>query len=171
MGIAGLLLGAGGLAFVALQVRLLRLQIRHTEESFLVEQQRIRQQASLEFITATMERRAALQEAIPSGGDKAQVADFLRQLDGDRERRRRLSRYLSHYEALATGANLGVLDIDVVDRSWGSVIIRTFDAYFPYIQERRRKLSQPQLYSELETLADSLKHRRCNQRTNDAPRS
>jgi Domain of unknown function (DUF4760) len=160
IGAAALLLSAGGLLFVAAQVRLLRLQIRHAEQSFVSEQERARRHASLEFITSTMERRSLLLNDVPSGGDKERVEEFMRNLGGDTERRRQLSRYLSHYEALATGVNLGVLDVEVVDRAWGSVIIRAFEAYQPYIESRRRKLSQPQLYSELECLVDSLKHRR-----------
>jgi hypothetical protein len=163
VGVGGLSLSLAGLIFVAVQVRLLRVQIADAREVFVFEQQRGRKQSSLEFISATMERRAMLQNAIPTGSETERVAQFLEQLKSEprnSDRRRDLSRFLSYYEAVAVGVNTGVFDIEIIDRAWGSVIIRTFAAYREYIYERRAVRHQPKLYAEFEDLANSILGRR-----------
>ena len=165
-----LLISAGGLvvsivalAFVAIQVRLLIVQIVDAKIVFVKEQERSRKQSSLEFMAATMERRSLMQNTVPSGNDLAKVAEFLEVLQNEppySERRSELSRLLNYYEAVAVAVNSDVFDIGIIDRAWGSVIIRTFAGYGNYIYERREFLRQPQLYGELEQLAKSILDRR-----------
>ena len=165
-----LLISAGGLvvsiialAFVAIQVRLLIVQIVDAKIVFVKEQERSRKQSSLEFMAATMERRSLMQNTVPSGNDLAKVAEFLEMLENEppySERRSELSRLLNYYEAVAVAVNSDVFDIGIIDRAWGSVIIRTFAGYGNYIYERREFLRQPQLYGELEQLAKSILDRR-----------
>lgn len=138
-------------------------QIADARNAFVSEQQRGRRQSSLEFISATMERRAALQNAIPMGNDPEGVVRLLEQLSsesGTSDRRRDLNRFLSYYEAVGVGVNTGVFDIEIIDRAWGSVIIRTFAAYREYICERRSARRQPLLFSEFEELAECIARRR-----------
>jgi hypothetical protein len=160
VGLGGLAVGFASLIFLTVQVRLLRIQVRQAERVFMEEQGRTRRQASLEFMTATMERRRVAFDMVPSGSMPRKVTAFLRDLNSTGKGRRELGQYLSLYEMLAVGVNLEALDIDVVDRSWGSVIIRTWDAYEDYIQARRKSVNQPTLYSELELLVRKLRHRR-----------
>ena len=163
IGIGGLALSLVGLIFVAVQVKLLRAQIADARKVFESEQQRNRRQSSLEFISATMERRAALQNAIPAGSNIERVGQFLEKLKSgsdDSALRRDLSRFLAYYEAVAVGVNTGVFDIEIIDRAWGSVIIRTFAGYRDYVYDRRASRHQPRLYAEFEHLVNALLERR-----------
>ena len=45
--------------------------------------------------------------------------------------------YLNDLEFICTGVNMGIYDIDTVERLFGDVILRKYDQFKPYIEERR----------------------------------
>jgi hypothetical protein len=161
-GVGGLAVAFVGIGLVLRQVRLLREQITQAKDEFASEREHVRRQSTLEFMATTQERRSHLQTSVPAGSNAERVNAFLADLRSDAggNRRRDLSRYLSYYETLAVGANTGVLDVDIVERAWGSVLVRSFAAYRAYIEERRATLRQPTLYREYETLVETILQKR-----------
>ena len=160
IGGGGLLIGLATLALFVVQVQLLRRELRRAEQTFADEQASVRSRATLEFITTTMERRHVLLSEVPEGTNVEELAQILVEVESDDARRRTLHRYISFYESLSVGVNTNALDIEIVDRAWGSSIIRTFTSYAPYIRARRAIINQPTLFMELEQLAANLQRRR-----------
>ncbi|WP_371813801.1 DUF4760 domain-containing protein [Diaphorobacter sp. HDW4A] len=61
---------------------------------------------------------------------------------------------LNNYEYVSTGIHTGAFDEEIYKRMKRSNLIRDWDALKPYVCELRRKYGKPQLFVELETLAE-----------------
>ena len=103
-----------------------------------------------------MERRSDVSESVPSPRDAEAVAEFLASLPHDPEARQNLNRYLGYYESLAVGANMGIVDREVLNRAWGRSILGVYFAYRDHIEKRRLESGLPSLYRELEDLCSWL---------------
>ena len=79
-------------------------------------------------------------------------------LRADPNSRQLIGKLLGSIEHMAVGVNMGVFDIETLDRASGGFIIRTFNQFLPCI--RQRQLKQPTIYSEFELLATELCKRR-----------
>jgi len=74
---------------------------------------------------------------------------------------------LARVEHLSTGVNIGIFDIELVNRMSGSYFLRLFDRLKPYIMDIRAKKGNQSLYVEFEYMAYDLAAIR-SKRSNDA---
>ena len=69
--------------------------------------------------------------------------------------------YLNDLEFICTGINMGIYDIDTVERLFGDVILRKYDQFEDYIEERRnqrRSVGDSEIvFVELRTVVKNLK--------------
>jgi len=149
---AALFLGFG------FQLRLLRDQIRQASEATERDHDQRRKGATLEFVTATLDRVGNMRRQGLPELNRAAVEPFTSNPADFSDQRNELTReYLNGYEAFATGVNLGLFDIAVVHALRGSTTIRSWALFEPWIQARRELVDDPALYTELERLADDLR--------------
>lgn len=127
---------------------------------------RRRGQATIEFYSTTRTTRQALQDAVEEtlGRDtltEARIAELhVAQESGDEEADRALKAIRAHLaglEWIATGANTGVYDVEILNRLAGGHIIYALERYSTYIRHRRRVTGQTNLYIELEEFVTSLR--------------
>jgi hypothetical protein len=156
LGLCGVAINAIVLVFLVVQVWLLRAQVNQAKDAFVKEQVLSRKQSTLEFMANTVGRRHELAALIPSEEEHSKVRELLRGFDDSSTTRRNLYDYLNYYEMLATGANADVLDIDMVNRNTGGVIIKIFRTYAALIFRLRREQQRPTMYEELQVLATRL---------------
>ena len=146
----------------ALQLRLMRIQLRQSSDATERDHQQRRRQATLEFVTATFDRSQRLVErGLPAlFKDEVELfADAPAALDDPRNDV--IREYLNGFEAFATGVNLGLYDLEVVNHLRGTVIVRTMVLYRSWIEARRVLNQNPNQYRELETLSEAIvEHRR-----------
>ncbi len=64
-----------------------------------------------------------------------------------------IGEWLDMIEDLASGVNLGVYDLQVVDRLIGNRVMRGWRNLEPWVEARREFKRQPTLYCEFEELA------------------
>ncbi|MEU7866380.1 DUF4760 domain-containing protein [Dactylosporangium sp. NPDC049140] len=155
--VAALVVNIVFLALLVKQLRLLQQQITDASESFVAEQVRIKRQATLAHIAATMEHRRRVSSEVPPDTDPEAVREFTRDADSNSPNGRLLRNYLNFYENLAAGINIGVFDIDVVARTSGTIIVRVYDAYKDFIVRFREANRHDLAYVEMEELAEALR--------------
>lgn len=64
--------------------------------------------------------------------------------------------YLNDLEFICTGINIGIYDINTLERVFGDVLVRVFYQFFPYIKERRKQRSSNIVYAELERVVKEI---------------
>ena len=68
---------------------------------------------------------------------------------------------MNDLEFICTGINMGIYDIDTVERLFGDVILRKYDQFEDYIEERRnqrRSVGDSEIvFVELRTVVKNLK--------------
>lgn len=119
------------------------------------ENRRQRQQATINYITSTIQRQHDLysgMERDPSFADRAAVVNS--------EEFHQLTSYFGYLEYLASAVNMEIFDIEVVDRTIGGRLIRARESFSEWMDAERRRLANPAVYQELRTLVDRLQHRR-----------
>jgi Domain of unknown function (DUF4760) len=149
----GAVTGVVLLIFVVIQLRLLSKQLEETRQQFANEQKRLKQISTLENMNETTQYRHQLSRQMPLEYDSDAVKRFIESAKSNLEDRQLLGSYLNYYENLAAGINIGVYDLDIVDRTVGSLMLRVFDRYEPYIRYVRKKDAAPAAYAELEAYA------------------
>ena len=156
-GVFGVLLNAGLFVAFGLQLRLMRVQLQQAADATERDHKQRRMQATLEFVTATFDRMGLLRERGLPELVRAAVEPFTdRPLDMTDKRNLVVRENLNGFEALATGVNLGVYDISVVNRLRGTMIVRSWALYEPWVRARRTAFAQQSYYAELEELAARL---------------
>ena len=139
------------------QLRLMRVQLQQASDATDRDHRQRRMQATLEFVTATFDRMGSLRDRGLPELVRAAVEPYTdRPLDMADKRNLLVREYLNGFEAFATGVNLGLYDIDVVNRLRGTMIIRSWALYEPWVTARRSLFSQASYYAELERLASDL---------------
>ena len=63
-----------------------------------------------------------------------------------------IKEFLSNVEHLATGVNIGVFDLVIIERMSGSYFLNMRDKFTPYIKHIRNKKGNSRLYAEFETM-------------------
>ncbi|SEQ87475.1 DUF4760 domain-containing protein [Streptomyces radiopugnans] len=123
---------------------------------------RRRKQATMEYLTATMDRRRQLrEEGIPDERDQRAVSRLIaRATAGDEAAAGLIAAYLTTYNSLGVGARSDAFDLQVIDQAWGGSIIATWEGYLPWIEGRRQVRGEPRLYEDLEWLAVHMTPRR-----------
>lgn len=159
--LVGLVVNGLGLLFVAQQVRLARQEGRQAEQTREAELLRRRRQATLDFYSDTIQVRRD-RGPIPTDTDTESIRSLILRLQQGKDAQLRgpIARRLSYHEILGTGVRAGIFDLEVADMLAGGRIIKLFENYYPWIQDRRETLGRPSLYQELEWLAGELAGRR-----------
>jgi hypothetical protein len=146
------------------QLRLLVRQLKQASSTTALDHDRRRQQATLEFIAQTLERRAEMRATLPNDRDGVAVRKMLARVSkGDRETAKIVGEYLSLHELLATGVRMGIFDFDVLERVAGR-ILAMFANYEPWIREQRIELDNPRLYEDLEWFVSRVHEHRSSAR-------
>ncbi|GEM_PF-6991990 len=148
------------LVFLGAQLYLLREQVRQAKDAYISEQRRARKQSTLDFISATLERRLRFQQEIPSVKDPEATLNFIRLAKTDEAAAKSILGFLNYYEYIAAGVNAGILDIDVIDSTMGTTVMRCQEGYVDFVAEVRERDSHPTLYEELDALAKLLRELR-----------
>jgi hypothetical protein len=132
------------------QLRLLSSQIAQAREAFVSEQERIRKQATFEYLAATTARREQLTRRVPSKRHVPRAGRLVRVL-----RSRQIAEMLNYYEEFAAA-----VDVNVVDRILGGTIVAIDDAYGSSFPRMREELDSPYIYAEVSHLAETIRSRR-----------
>lgn len=154
--IAAVLLNAALFVGFGLQLRLLRIQIDQASSATHQDHVQRRKEATLEFVTATMDRFVTLRKRGLPELVRAEVEPFATASQGDNARYELIREYLYGYEVLGTGVNLQVLDVEVVSRLRGTLVVRTWELYKTWI-DVVRTTSNPKAYVELEKMAANIR--------------
>jgi hypothetical protein len=156
--VVGVLVNGVGIGFVAFQVILARRQLRDGQRAEKREYDRLKRQATVDYVTQSRGLTWELRAKLPNDFDAEAVARYVEEAyaTGDRTRLACLSTYLGHYESLAVGVANGTYDLPTTDSLIGARMIRVAETYQPYIQEVRRRTDAASLYIELEWLAAEL---------------
>ncbi|MPY63273.1 DUF4760 domain-containing protein [Streptomyces spongiae] len=144
-------------AFGALAWQLLLLS-RNTGQ----DHERRRKQATMEYLTANMDRRKALfDEGIPDERDHEATAALInRSLSGDDQATKLITSYLTTFNFLAVGAQSDAFDREVIDEAWGGLIIAVWNGYRPWAEAQRKEHGEPRVWDNLEWLAGQMEPRR-----------
>lgn len=134
----------------ALQLIELRHQVKQSKDATQLDHARRRAQATIAFYQSTLEKRESLRGVLPYDGDAAAIAAVTSRvmLEGG-ELQSIITGYIGLFELLAMGINVGVFDIDVLERMAGTRVRALATNYGPWINARREELGHPRLYSEL----------------------
>jgi hypothetical protein len=119
------------------------------------ENRRQRQQATINYITSTIQRQHELYGEIerdPSFPNRATVVNS--------DEFHQLTSYFGYMEYLAAAVNMEIFDIQVVDRTIGGRLIRACETFREWMEAERLRLANPAVYKELQTLVDELRRRR-----------
>lgn len=144
------------IAFTALLWQLVLLS-----RSTRLDHDRRRRQATLEYLTATLDRRARyLETGIPEERDAEAISRMVQAaLDGDGESHARISGYLHVYNMLAVGAEADIFDIEVVDQVMGGTIRAIATNYRPWMEYRREITGEARLFEDTMWLASQMQRR------------
>jgi hypothetical protein len=153
IGITGLAVNGVGLSFLAVQVSMARKNAAKAAAAEVEERHRRKQQATLDYISATFEMRGALWSALPDDFDPRAVAEFCEQAKSDMAATRLIRSYLSHLEVFAVGISGGIYDLVMADSVFGSRVMAVQAAYGPFINHRRTATGSGSLMQEFEWLA------------------
>ncbi len=159
LGVATVLLNAALFYIFFRQMRLLARQLDAATESTRLDHERRRLTETFEFANEILEKQWEFASMIPDARDGDAVKNYLASTtDSSPPHDVVATRYLDIYENLAAAVNVGVLDIEMVDRLEGGRIVRTWDAFAPWVEERRQRLGQESLFVELQQLADKVRN-------------
>ena len=146
-------------AFVS--IALVGIQIHLAAKTLKDDHDRRRQQATLEYLIKDVRPHWGdeLRQLASSIGRTIPMSDeTMSKLRANPQSRQLINKLLGNIEHMAVGVNMGVYDLEILDRSSGGFLINTFNRFLPYI--RRRQMKQPLIYTEFEKLTDALCKRR-----------
>jgi hypothetical protein len=153
------------------QLQALREQIKQASDATQMDHVQRRREATLDYVTDTLDRFKDLRKRGFPLLKRADVEAFLAGPPPEGETIvDMVSEYLLDYEVLATGVNLGLLDLEVVVTLRGSRVVRTWEFYKPWIIEEReggkdRKGSKtPGYFVELEEMARKIQQYRADRK-------
>jgi hypothetical protein len=159
--IANIVVDVGGLTTAVIGLGAIFWQIRSAAHSLHDERLRSVQEATLDFWTATLEKRDQWRAVLPDDRSPVAVAEFLPNAgELTSEINKTIASYLNYYEALATGIYLGIYDIETIDYLAGPRITKLFENYRPWIIDRRTAFDERTLFVEFEFLAAEIRRRR-----------
>ncbi|MGP3950292.1 DUF4760 domain-containing protein [Streptomyces sp. 7N604] len=136
-------------------------QLRMLAQATRFDHDRRRTQATLEYLSATMDRRGDLRErGIPDDRDTAGVTALVnRGLAGEVEAIRLITEYLAIFNYLAVAAQADAFDPKIIDQARGGTVAAVQRNYRPWIDEQRERFGEPLLYKDLDWLAAQMTSR------------
>jgi hypothetical protein len=141
----------GLFAAFAVQLRLMR---KETESDHKLR----RAQATLEFYEMTLAKRISLSKDLAYDRDGESIHEIIHEaLAGNAELEREISEYLNLMELLATGVAMDTFDFATIERIAGGGIIAIADHYHEWIVTRRKESDSPNLYIEIDGLAERIR--------------
>jgi hypothetical protein len=160
--VAGVLVNIVAVLLVLQQVRLLRWQIRDGRQDVLNENDRLKKQATFDFLARTLAEANRIYRTVPPGGSEPEIIkEFLERVkDRTSDEFFALRGYLNLLENLLAGVNMNVLDEDVIQRASASRILRAWNDYGTWIRKERALTSNPVLWNELEEQARRIERTR-----------
>lgn len=164
IGLATVAISIVGFLLVAIQLKVLREQVRLGDAVVERDHEQRRKEATFTFALATRANFYELRESgLPSVNDPKDVERFLEAIpnwhDSDDPNNILIMRYLGAWETVATGINLGAYERDVIDRLNGPEVVRLCRTFGPWIEARRERTGQANLYREIELVASSISNR------------
>lgn len=140
------------------QLRELRHQTSNAQNESVRDHDRRRKQASIEFYATTLEARERFKHELPEDRDAQAIRTLISTPDAHQgETFHVLREYLSLFELLATGVNSEVFDVNVMTDIAGGRLLAIRDNYWPWIEERKRITESPLLYSEFDSMCQSIR--------------
>ena len=143
----------GALAFVGRQVRQAAAATEAGNKERGQEWAQRRRESTMRFYLSTIDLRDRQQARMPAAMDREGIRRLLREAEHDTDKLAAIRSYLSMYELLATGVNLGILDDEVIARFGGTSLIAIWQHYKEWALEQRVIRLEPSVYIELEKLA------------------
>lgn len=120
-------------------------------KTFFADHERRKKQATIEFVTSLRNMSWPLEiELINIFGESVPETTLVSPQENSK-----INRYLSIYNQLATGVNIGVHDYDIVRRLMGGHIKAIYKKFEPYISSRRNE-NFPTYAIELEDLMNRI---------------
>jgi len=144
-----------------ISIGLVGVQVHYAAKALREDHSRRRQQATLDYLVRDVRPhwREELRTLTRSFGNVVPMSEeAMNSIRQNPQSKQLISKLLGNIEHMAVGVNMGVFDIETLDRASGGFMIRTFNQFLPYI--RKRQLKQPSIYSEFEALAIELCKRR-----------
>ncbi|MDR1883039.1 MAG: DUF4760 domain-containing protein [Prevotella sp.] len=131
-------------------------QLWLARKSLKADHERRKKQSTIEFYHKIFESPMKLRGEIKDvfGDDHINVTDA-RYKDNE-GLKKSITSYLSLMERFATGINMEVYDLNAFTRIAGKANADTFKRLFPIVEERRKTLSNPNLYKEFERLTENI---------------
>jgi hypothetical protein len=155
LGVIGLLLNSVGLAFVAAQIALTRVQAARARDSEAAEMVLRRKESTISFMVSTLEQRRSIWSQLPDDFNEDAIATFVKEVASKKRNLQRevdLKGYLAMMETLALGVSVGIYDLPTVSQMMGARISCVAQSYRSYIDRRRRETGTSTLYVEIEWL-------------------
>lgn len=125
------------------------------KKSTLSENERNQKQATIDFYMTIKDNLYTLNHSIYSKYKREKILNF--EIEEDGEFTLILKEYLNILEIVATGINTGIYNLDVFDRLYGDVCIRLADQLEDYIDKRREKTNEQEIYRDFDLLVWRLK--------------
>ena len=167
LAVLGLIISTVVLVLLLLQLRLLARQVADSREALDLstkeseaENRRRQQRATIDFIAYTIAKSQEMYDLIPVAGSR--LVDQFREsaVVRDSPAFRALRNYLNYFESISVAVNLEIFDIEVVNRSIGGRIVRTWDLYEDWILSERVSLATPAIDNDFERCAATLRDMR-----------
>ncbi len=124
------------------------------------EGRRRRREATLHAYMSTIDRREQYKTLLPSDRREEIIRRRIEESQTDDAVDRAIRDYMNFHEMVATGVNMGVLDIAVISRFGGDSLVHAWNHYLPWIMRQRTELETPSLSCEFEKLAADVAKRR-----------
>lgn len=132
------------------------IQIRALRRSFLADHERRRKQATIEYLDSFRSEVRPMVDQLKIIFPRTIAID---PNDLNEEHADSIKKYMNILEALSSGVNTNVYDIDIVDRRYRRWFIEDGYIFKKYIESRRKETQNERLYLEFEELVDKLKSR------------
>lgn len=142
-------IAVGALGANLVTVGVLAWQAGIMRKSMVADHERRRKQATVEFVTRIRKEYHPLQRSLVAQFGRNHIINMSDVDEGLRDKIRELLPIVEH---LAVGVNVGVYDLDILERMSGSYFLRLHATLSPYIDEVRRTNNNGRLYIELEEL-------------------
>jgi hypothetical protein len=141
---------------IVMQLRLAANNTREATTQRAQEYDLRRKEATMLFQINTLPGRENHESGLPPDRDSVGIARYIEAAANDAGKYSNIRNYLSYLEMMATGVNVGTLDMRVINHFGGGALIAAAANYRSWILQERSRWDAPKLYEELEALASKL---------------
>ena len=143
------------------QLQLLQRQLRQTHEVTVLDHDRRRKQATIEFYATTLGEQRRMRETLPHDRNKAALQPFIdRAISGDEDINKAIVAYLSLHNLIAISVRSDVFDIGVIDQAFGGRLLALEENYRRWIDSARKSSGYPTMFADIQWLTDEIIRRR-----------